>query len=250
MNLPEETTTAVAREEKADYRADQWLEIFSIFIHDLESPLVSMKYLLKMLKEGKLDPDKPIHQRLVASSGIALERAESIIYDILAVARAGKVGLPVELINLVPDSLIREAIDLATAVAGENNIDFTFTNNSGNTPIQADPKLLKRAIDNLLYNAIRHTPAGGTIAVYTDLGKECLFIHIKDSGPGLGDIEPDQLFEKFGQVKLRSQGKHRGVGLGLCFCKLAATGMGGTVMADDHPKGGAVFTLRLRKAEE
>ncbi len=248
--MPEKTTAAVTREDKADLPADQWLEIFSIFIHDLESPLVSMKYLLKMLQEGKLDPDKPLHQRLVTSSRIAIERAESIIYDILAVARAGQVGLPVELINLVPDTLIRETIDLAVGAAEENNISITFTNNSGNTPIKADPKLLKRAMDNLLYNAIRHSPAGGTVAVYTDLGKECLFIHIKDSGPGLGDIEPDELFEKFGQVKLRSQGKHRGVGLGLYFCKLATTGMGGTVMADDHPKGGAVFTLRLKKTEE
>ena len=248
--MPEETTAAIVREGKTDLQADQWLEIFSIFIHDLESPLVSMKYLLKMLQEGKLDPDKLLHQRLVTSSRIAMERAESIIYDILAVARAGQVGLPVELINLVPDTLIRETIDLAAGAAEENNISITFTNNSGNTPIEADPKLLKRAMDNLLYNAIRHSPAGGTVAIYTDLGKECLFIHIKDSGPGLGDIEPDQLFEKFGQVKLRSQGKHRGVGLGLYFCKLAATEMGGTVMADDHPKGGAVFTLRLRKTEE
>lgn len=248
--MPKETTAAIVRKGKTDLQADQWLEIFSIFIHDLESPLVSMKYLLKLLQEGKLDPDKPLHRRLVTSSRIAMERAESIIYDILAVARAGQIGLPVELINLVPDTLIRETIDLAAGAAEENNISITFTNNSGNTPIEADPKLLKRAMDNLLYNAIRHSPAGGTVAVYTDLGKGCLFIHIKDSGPGLGYIEPDQLFEKFGQVKLRSQGKHRGVGLGLYFCKLAATGMGGTVMADDHPKGGAVFTLRLRKTQE
>ena len=246
----EKTKTVGALDSSSPPEADKWLEIFSIFIHDLESPLASMKYLLRILQQGKLDLQKPLHQTLVASSRIAVERAESIIYDILAVAKAGKAGLPVELVNLVPESIIREAIDLAAGPAEENEIKISYTNNAGNTPVKADPKLLKRTLDNLLYNAIRHTPSGGSIAAYTDVGKQCLFIHIKDSGPGLGDIEPDQLFEKFGQMNLRAQGKHRGVGLGLYFCKLAAIGMGGTIMADDHPKGGAVFTIKLRKAEE
>ncbi len=250
MGLLKKTKTGGALDSSSPPEADKWLEIFSIFIHDLESPLASMKYLLRILQQGKLDLQKPLHQRLVASSRIAMERAESIIYDILAVAKSGKAGLPVELVDLVPESIIREAIDLAAGPAEENEIKISYTNNAGNTPVKADPKLLKRTLDNLLYNAIRHTPSGGRIAVYADVGRQCLFIHVKDSGPGLGDIEPDQLFEKFGQVNLRTQGKHRGVGLGLYFCKLAAIGMGGTIMADDHPKGGAVFTIKLRKAEE
>jgi signal transduction histidine kinase len=57
------------------------------------------------------------------------------------------------------------------------------------------------------------------------------------------------LFEKYGQFNLRSQGKTPGRGLGLYFCKLAATGMGGTILADDHPKGGAVFSIKLNKAK-
>jgi K+-sensing histidine kinase KdpD len=72
---------------------------------------------------------------------------------------------------------------------------------------------------------------------------------VKDSGPGLGEIDPETLFEKYGQAEIRARGKHRGVGLGLYFCRLAAAGMGGTVLADDHPKGGAVFSIKLQKSE-
>jgi K+-sensing histidine kinase KdpD len=88
------------------------------------------------------------------------------------------------------------------------------------------------------------------VEVYSEIGEESVFVHVKDSGPGLEDIQPDQLFEKFGQVQSRSKGKHRGVGLGLYFCKLAVAGMSGTVMADDHPEGGAVFSVRIPKAKE
>ncbi|MEE8575944.1 MAG: HAMP domain-containing sensor histidine kinase [candidate division Zixibacteria bacterium] len=237
------------RDELApDREADRWLELFSILIHDLESPIASVKYLLRILEEGKLDFDNPVHQQIISSSKVATERAESILYDILAVARAGKAGIPLTMANLVPETLIKEAIDLGQASALEHRQKITYTNNAGNLAIQTDPKLLKRVLDNLLYNAVRHTPAGGTIAVYTEPGDRSVFIHIKDDGEGLGDINPAALFEKYGQVRLRAEGKHRGVGLGLYFCKLAVTGMGGTIMADDHPKGGAVFSLKLRKA--
>ncbi len=228
---------------------DGWLEIFSLFIHDLESPLASTKYLLNLLESGRYDPNKPGHKRLVKSSRIALTRAESILYDIMAVARAGKIGLPVEMTNLVPTAIIEEAIELVAGSCEESGVTLNFTNNSGDIPVKADPKLLKRVLDNLLYNALRHTPKGGQISIYTEPGQKCLFIHVKDSGDGLGDIDPETLFEKYRQVMHRSQGKHRGVGLGLYFCRLAATGMGGTVLADDHPKGGAVFTIKLMKAE-
>lgn len=228
---------------------DRWLEIFALFIHDLESPIVSTKYLLSQIETGRFDLENKTHQRLLQSSRIALDRAESILYDIMAVARAGNAGLPVSMTNLVPTALIEEAVTMSSGSAIELGVDVSFTNNSGDIPIQADPKLLKRMLDNLIFNALRHTPNGGRVAVYTEPGDECVFIHVKDSGPGLGGVDQVQLFEKYGQVKMRAQGKHRGVGLGLYFCRLAATGMGGTILADDHPKGGAVFSIKLKKAE-
>jgi len=239
-----------SQDHTSEQDADRWLEIFSIVIHDIESPIVTVKYLLKLLEEGRFDQNNSRHQSLLHSSRIAISRTESILYDIMAVARSGKIGIPVEMTNLVPNSVIEEAIAMAIGSAEENNIEISFTNNSGDIAVQADPKLLKRTLDNLLYNAIRHTPAGGRIAVYTEPGERCLFVHIKDSGPGLGDIDPSQLFEKYGQVRLRAEKKHRGVGLGLYFCKLAATGMGGAILASDHPKGGAVFSVKLQKLKE
>ncbi|MDD3731290.1 MAG: ATP-binding protein, partial [candidate division Zixibacteria bacterium] len=165
------------------------------------------------------------------------------------VARAGKAGIPVALEILNPESIIEEAVALAEGSAWEHKIKISYSNEIEQFRVKADPKLLKRVLDNLLFNAIRHTPSDGFIKVYTEAEETCIFIHVKDSGPGLGDIEPDKLFEKYGQIELRTRGKHRGVGLGLYFCKLAAVGMGGTIMADDHPDGGAVISIKLNKVE-
>lgn len=243
-------TKEPSKASAAELEDNKWLDLFSLFVHDLESPLASMKYLLKLLEERRLDLNNPLHVKMLESSKIAMIRAESIIYDIMTVARSNKVGLPVNTTSLVPVAIVEEAILLASGSAEESNVKITFTNNSGETAVIADPQLLKRMLDNIIYNAIRHTPSGGTIAVYTEPASESVFIHVKDSGPGLGDIDPERLFEKYEQAKLRTECQHRGVGLGLYFCKLAATGMGGTIIASDHPKGGALFSIRLRIIRE
>ena len=236
-----------SKKPSAEQEESKWLDLFSIFIHDLESPLASMKYILKLLEEKRLDLDKPLHRRMVESSNIAVQRAESILYDIMAVARSQTAGLPINMTSLVPEVIIKESILLAAGSANENNNEITFTNNAGSTAVGADPQLLKRVLDNLIFNAIRHTPSGRTVAIYTEPTEESVFIHVKDSGQGLGDIDTSKLFDKYGQAELRQEKKHRGVGLGLYFCRLAATGMGGTIIADDHPVGGAVFSIRLKK---
>ncbi len=247
-----ESTGAVLNrpDSTSDQQADRWLEIFSLFIHDLESPLASVKYVLKLLDERRLEPDSEKHRNLVHASRIALDRAETILYDILSVVRSGSQGLPVRMSSVQVGPSLAEAVLLAGASAEQNNVSVGCSKVDGNVSVQADPELLKRMLDNLLFNAIRHTPAGSQVDVYTETGETSLVIHIKDSGDGLGGIEPHELFEKFGQARLRAEGKHRGVGLGLYFCKLAATGMGGTVFADDHPDGGAVFSILLKKTEE
>ena len=232
----------------ANYDADKWLEIFSLFVHDLESPLASMKYILKLINDGKYDNEKQMHRQLASSAQIAMHRAETIIYDILAVARSGKMGLPVNITKLKPGPVIENVINLAQGAAAENGIEIRVRDIHNEEMVLADPDLLQRTLDNFIYNALRHTPSNGEVIVFTSMEKKSITIHVKDSGSGLGDIEPNVLFEKFGQVDLRAKGKHRGVGLGLYFCKLAATGMGGTVLADDHPDGGAVFSIKLQKA--
>lgn len=230
--------------------ADKWLEFVSVLLHDMESPLAAMKYLLKLLDEKKLNLEKPLHRQMVASSHIAMERTESIIYDIMAVAKAGRIGIPC---NPSPTDIIpvvKEAIILAGGSAQEHNIQMDFAGDLNEQLVIADVGLLKRLLDNLLFNAIRHTPEYGKIHTSVSEQVNSIYIHIKDSGSGLGDVDPEVLFEKYGQLKLRTEGRHRGVGLGLYFCKLAAMGMGGTILADDHPEGGAVFSIKLRKAKE
>jgi two-component system, sensor histidine kinase and response regulator len=226
---------------------DQWLEMFAFLVHDLESPLASMKYLLRLLDKGQLDLSNPLHSQIVASSRIAVERAESILYDSMAVAKSRQLGLQVNLEHLPLAPIIRDAVSMVYSTADENQVKLEIIEPIAPFPMKIDSNLLKRSLDNLIFNAIRHTPQGGNVVIYTDFNSGNVNIHIKDSGNGLGDIDPEELFARYGQINLRSQGKHRGVGLGLYFCKLATDAMHGTVSAGNHPEGGAVFTICLQR---
>lgn len=234
--------------ERKPAEAEPWLELLALFVHDLESPLASMKYILKLLDEQKLDLSKPRHRQLVSSSHIAVQRAEAVVYDLLAVAKAGDKGIMAENVPLELGSIVREATLLASASAAENQIQLTIQASRPNLQVLADPRLLTRVLDNLLFNAVRHTPSGKMITVSLAESERVVAITVLDGGSGFGDLDTSILFEKYGQVKLRAAGKHRGVGLGLYFCALAVTAMGGTITAANHPSGGAAFTVNLSKA--
>jgi K+-sensing histidine kinase KdpD len=76
-----------------------------------------------------------------------------------------------------------------------------------------------------------------------------VIVSIKDEGAGFGDIDPDILFDKYKQVDLKKDNKYRGVGLGLYFCRLAITAMGGSTWAEKRPGDGACFKFSLSIAD-
>lgn len=235
-------TQSIAAEQST---GDEWLHVVAMFVHDLELPLASMKYLVGLLDQQKLDLRNTRHQRLVKSSRIAVERAEATLYDLLQVAKSGQGALPVELEKADLAPFVQEALTLAAGNAEETEVKLEFVRRGVNSSAVVDVRLFKRVLDNLIFNALRHTPTRGRIAVTVEETGRGVRIEVHDSGSGLGDIDTEQLFEKYGQVRLRVQGKHRGVGLGLYFCKLAVERMGGVIGAANHADGGAVFTIEL-----
>jgi signal transduction histidine kinase len=109
----------------------------------------------------------------------------------------------------------------------------------GHQLVRADREMLRRAVLNLVLNALDVMPQGGTLSVSADSSAEGLALHIADSGPGLPDDILPRIFEPFFTTK---QG---GTGLGLAIVSRIAEAHGGTVAAANGTRGGAVFTLRF-----
>src|SRR5206468_723530 len=115
--------------------------------------------------------------------------------------------------------------------------------------VHADPGVLRRVIDNLVANAVEHSPAGSSITLAVRAREEGLEISVADQGSGIPEAHREKIFEKFTRLELREAGLVGNRGLGLTFCRLAVEAHGGTIWVDEAPGGGACFRLLLPAIE-
>jgi two-component system sensor histidine kinase TctE len=190
--------------------------------HQLRTPLAGLQMHLDLLLRNELSP--PVRSEL-ERMGNATVRASRIATQLLALARAES---PSE-----PDH-VQEQVDLM-AIAGlaarswthraiESGIDLGFS--LAPAPVVGDPLLLPELLDNLIDNALRYTPAGGTVTVATGQRDGMAYLRVDDTGPGIPLAERDKVFERFYRVR-STVGE--GSGLGLAIVKEIVDRHRGTV---------------------
>ncbi len=221
------------------------LQFVSMFVHDLEGPLASLKTVFRLVQRGRLDPKKADHQRLLEATGIALDRAEAIVYDLLTATRSGNSAIDLNIETVDIKAVIEESATMVLPAAAENGVAILTSAVTATSPVRADHLMLNRVMDNLLYNALRHTPRGGKILVSSRQIDQRVEVCIDDTGAGLGDLDPEALFSPFKQANFRAQGLHRGVGIGLYLCRQAIEAMNGAIIAEAAPSGGARFRFTI-----
>jgi two-component system sensor histidine kinase/response regulator len=112
-------------------------------------------------------------------------------------------------------------------------------------PFSGDEDKLRRTLVNLLGNAIKFTPFGGTITAAAELQEDVLLFSIHDTGEGIPPEAFDRIFDKFGQVENRKAGRKMSTGLGLTFCKLAVEAHGGRIWVESRSGEGSAFYFTI-----
>jgi signal transduction histidine kinase len=111
--------------------------------------------------------------------------------------------------------------------------------------ILADPDLLRQALANLISNAVRYTPSGGTVAVRVNTGDGMAQISVSDTGIGISPEEVSKIFEKFYRVDDGRNREQGGLGIGLALAREIAEIHGGRIGVVSAPGEGSIFTLYL-----
>ena len=220
-------------------------ELVEMRVHDLRSPLTVLLGaldLIDMVLGERLNRD---HQDLLKSARHSGHSILTMIGDILDIARL-EAGHPI--LNPGPvqlQTMLTDSADQFRALAELGSLSLRVEPGGDLLPVQADAKLIQRVLANLIANAIKHTPSGGSITLAARQGRPgYLTVSVHDTGEGIPLDQQRRIFEKFGQVD-KEGAERRGTGLGLTFCKLAVEAYQGEIWVESAPGQGRTFTFTL-----
>ena len=215
-------------------------EILGIVAHDLRNPLNTIHMATELLIEEPGPETARVSQlRIIQRSG---ERMNRLIQDLLSVTtiEAGRLSIAPRKVTV--HDLFREAAETLEPMAREKSITFTVMAADDLPAVRADPARVQQVLSNLVGNALKFTPAGGSItlsAARTDGPVQC---SVTDTGPGIPAAQIPRLFGKFWQAK---RGDGRGVGLGLAIARGIVEAHGGTIDVRSELGHGSVFSFAL-----
>jgi signal transduction histidine kinase len=235
----------LARKNEALLRAQrQKEETAALLVHDLKSPAsgILMSASLNLRKPG-LAPAERRHWRAVSASAEAIAR---MALNLLDVTRAEDGALVVRPEDVDPYALLREIGGLMEALA-EGRGQAVSGRVESRRPLRADVEILRRVLQNLVDNALRHSDTGGTVEIVVTDGPEGFVdVRVTDTGPGIPAELRERIFDKYAQLgDGAAPPASGGRGLGLTFCRLAIEAHRGRIWVEENTPHGSVFVIRL-----
>ncbi len=202
--------------------------------------------ILALLELHELDPDdnpkEQVHERIAQYAHRTLELSEQF----LQLARAETPEYELETVDL--GVIAEEAMEEAWAAAEQKHIRLALRFDGEPVPVQADPALLRRALINLLTNAVKYSPEETTTTISVELREGMAVCAVADQGYGMSEDNLQNLFKRFRRFSRPGQPKAQGAGLGMAFVKTVAERHGGQIVVESKPEVGTTFTLQLPPA--
>jgi signal transduction histidine kinase len=229
------------RLRQLDRLKDQFITTVS---HELRTPLTSIHGYVNLLveDEGEALPDE--RRRFLSIIERNTERLRHLVDDLLLISEldAGKLKLKLNRIDL--PTLARESVESArpAAEAGDITLDF-----SAESPLRltGDRLRLGQLLDNVISNALKFTPRGGTVSIRTSQTNGSAFVEIEDTGVGIAAGDLRHLFERFYRTEGAEASAVQGTGLGLAISQAIAEAHGGLIDVTSEENVGTTFRIAL-----
>ena len=208
--------------------------------HELRSPLANLRITAEVSLRRS---DPALRERALQVTLSETERLTALTEMLLTLSRADAGELPLHLAPMdlrdVADSAVRAALTRAET----NRVRLTVKGPPAF--VTGDPERLRQIIDNLLDNAIRHSPPDGVVCVVVGSDAAHCYCIVRDEGEGIAAADLPHVFERFWRADAARARATGGYGLGLAISQMIARAHGGTLRASNAEDGGAVFTLEL-----
>jgi len=253
-----ETTQKLFEREKELKEANQKLqeiesiksEFVAVAAHQLRTPLTGVKWSYLTLLDKATGPLNEEQRQIVEKGLETIEYAINTINDLLNTSRLEEAKTDFNFSVQPIGSVIREVIEQHKSVIAEKKIklqvDFPL---DSSLAFRFDKEKITIVFDNLIANAIKYTPAGGTVSLKALREEKFIRFKIKDTGIGIPKAEQNRVFSKFFRAKNAVSFETYGTGLGLYVAKSIVEKHGGTITLDSAVDDGTtvIFTLPLKK---
>ena len=215
-------------------------QLAAFLVHDFKNPVSSINLQAELIRRqpGSSERARRAADRILDETG-ALMR---MITNLLDISKADEGKLAPRRVDVDLPTVGAEVMDALRARAEGSGVTLVADMGAGSA--RADRDLIRRVLENLVDNAIRHAPEGSTVGLRAERAREATRIWVEDAGTGVPPTERERIFERFVQAADGLAGVRSNRGLGLAFCKLAVEAHGGTIHIEDaHP--GAVFCVTI-----
>ena len=224
---------------------DRSREFLADVSHELRTPIAALRTFNELLTEGAAD-DPSARAEFLETSRAQLERLDWLAQNLLELS---KLDSGLVLLDLRPEDLrssVEQAVEQSAATARRRGVELTMTRADAPIQIRHDPVRIGQVVANLIGNAIKFTPRGGSVRV--DVRAEAggaASITVADTGIGIEPGELPRIFDRFFRGSRASEARGSGSGLGLAIVRGIVEMHGGTVTVESRPGAGATFRVAL-----
>ena len=217
-------------------------DLVSTVSHELKTPLTSLQMAVHLLLEEVVGPLAPKQVELLLAARQDSDRLLAMVNDLLDLTRIEQGRVRLDLRPTAPKDLIAAAIERFEARARDAGVELERSTANGLPPVPVDPDRIAHVFDNLVGNALAHTPAGGSVRLAAEAAGDAVRFTVTDTGEGIPPEHLPHLFEKFYRVPGTTS---HGAGLGLAIAREIVAAHGGEIRAESDPGRGATFSFTL-----
>ncbi|MGQ9502605.1 MAG: sensor histidine kinase [Anaerolineae bacterium] len=214
--------------------------------HELRTPLASLKALVETLRDSALD-DPLAARRFLDRIEAEIDSMTQIVEELLVLSRTESGQAPLRLVSTALSDIVLPPIERLRPQAERAGLELTVHLPDDLPPVLADVERARQVVSNLVHNAIKFTPAGGTITVWAESRGAEVQLAVQDTGVGISAEDLPRIFERFYKAdRARSGG---GTGLGLAIARHIVQAHGGRIWAESVEGSGSTFFFTLLTAE-
>lgn len=220
-------------------------EFLAVTTHDLRSPLTVISGVISFFSSGRLGELTPEQKNMVAMMERNTQNLIELVNDLLESAKIESGTIQLELADVDLPALITEVCETLEPVAVEKELALEARPMKGLPPVRADRTKLRRALVNLVSNALKFTPKGGRVEISLAREAEFIRVSVSDTGVGISAADLPHLFDKYEQARSRATQSEKGTGLGLYITRQLVELHGGEIHVESEIGKGSTFSFTV-----